>query len=95
MTAYVVIDLDVADPAGFQQYVDGVGPMIAQAGARTVVMDVEAQTLEGDWNPPALVIHEFTSKAAAMEFWDSPEYQPYKELRRKYADVKVVLAATD
>jgi uncharacterized protein (DUF1330 family) len=94
MTAYVVIDLNVADSEGFQQYVDGVTPLIEKAGGRNVLIDGDALVLEGDWAPPTLVIHEFSSKAAIQEFWDSPEYQPFKELRRKYSTVKVVVGET-
>lgn len=94
MTAYVVIDLDIADPEGFQRYIDGVTPLIEQAGARNVVVDPDALVLEGDWTPPTLVIHEFESKAAIRKFWDSPEYQPFKELRRRYSTVKVVVGET-
>ncbi|MCX2953980.1 DUF1330 domain-containing protein [Lentzea sp. NEAU-D7] len=94
MAAYVVIDLNVADPAGFQQYVDGVTPLIEKAGARNVLTDGDALVLEGDWAPPTLVIHEFPDRAAVQEFWDSPEYQPFKELRRRYSTVKVVVGET-
>jgi uncharacterized protein (DUF1330 family) len=94
MTAYVVIDLNIADPAGFQQYVDGVTPLIEKAGARNVLIDGDALVLEGDWTPETLVIHEFADKAAVQAFWDSPEYQPFKDLRRKYSTVQVVVGET-
>ncbi|MEV5313673.1 MULTISPECIES: DUF1330 domain-containing protein [unclassified Streptomyces] len=91
MTAYAVIDLDIADPDGFQQYIDGVTPLIERAGGHNVLIDDDALVLEGDWRPATLVIHQFASKAALQEFWDSPEYQPLKELRRRYSTVKVVV----
>ncbi|ANZ40870.1 hypothetical protein BBK82_37690 [Lentzea guizhouensis] len=94
MTAYVVIDLNVADQDGFQQYVDGVLPLIEKAGARNVLTDADALVLEGDWKPRTLVIHEFADRAAVQAFWDSPEYQPLKELRRRYSTVKVVVGET-
>ncbi len=94
MAAYVVIDLNVADSEGFQQYVDGVLPLMDKFGGRNVLTDDAAVVLEGDWTPPTLVIHEFASKAAVQEFWDSPEYQPLKELRRRYSTVKVVVGET-
>jgi uncharacterized protein (DUF1330 family) len=94
MPAYVVIDLNVADPAGFQQYVDGVMPLLEKAGGRNVLTDADALVLEGDWTPPTLVIHEFEDRAAVQAFWDSPEYQPLKDLRRKYSTVKVVVGQT-
>ncbi|MFD7631704.1 DUF1330 domain-containing protein [Streptomyces sp. NPDC059851] len=91
MTAYVVIDLDIADREGFQQYVDGVTPLIDKAGGSNVLIDDNPLVLEGDWHPTTLVIHRFPSKAALQEFWDSPAYQPLKELRRAYSTVKVVV----
>jgi uncharacterized protein (DUF1330 family) len=92
MTAYVVVDLDISDPEGFQQYIDGVGPLIDKAGGRNLTTDPHAVVLEGDWKPPVLIIHEFPDKDAVEKFWNSPEYAPYKELRRRYSSVKVVVA---
>ncbi|MFJ8637073.1 DUF1330 domain-containing protein [Streptomyces sp. NPDC093568] len=94
MTAYVVIDLDVNDPAGFQQYVDAVTPLIEKAGARNLLVDDNCVFLEGEWRPTTLVIHEFESKDAARRFWDAPEYQPLKALRRNYSRVSVVVGGT-
>jgi uncharacterized protein (DUF1330 family) len=95
MSAYVVIDLDVTDAEGFQQYIDGVNPLIDKVGARNILVDPSAETLEGDWTPPTLVIHEFPTKQAVLDFWNSPEYEPFKDLRRKYSTVKVVVAESD
>ncbi|MER7577147.1 DUF1330 domain-containing protein [Streptomyces sp. NPDC057806] len=90
MTAYVVIDLDVTDPAAFQKYIDGVTPLIEEAGARNLLIDDNPAVLEGDWKPATLVLHEFPSRAALQTFWDSPRYQPFKALRRTCSTVKVV-----
>ncbi|PWK83139.1 uncharacterized protein (DUF1330 family) [Lentzea atacamensis] len=92
MTAYVVIDLDIADEEGFQQYVDSVLPLIEKTGARNLLVDTKPLVLEGDWGPRTLVIHEYPSKEAVEEFWNSEEYQPLKELRRRYSTVKVVVS---
>ena len=91
MTAYVVIDLNIADAEGFQQYIDGVTPMIDEAGGRNLVVDSDALVLEGEWKPSPLVVHGFPSREAVQRFWDSPEYAPYKELRRRYSTVQVVV----
>lgn len=85
-----MIDLNIADQASFQQYVDGVTPLLEKAGGRNVLTDGDALVLEGDWTTPTLVIHEFADIAAVQAFWDSPEYQPLKDLRRKYSTVQVV-----
>ncbi|MFE5813879.1 DUF1330 domain-containing protein [Streptomyces sp. NPDC056479] len=55
------------------QYIDGVTPHIEQSGARNLLSDDNAVILEGDWEPATLVIHDFASRAALQEFWDSPD----------------------
>ncbi|MFD4676625.1 DUF1330 domain-containing protein [Lentzea sp. NPDC058450] len=91
MTAYVVIDSDIADAEGFQQYVDAVFPLMEKAGARNVLDDAAPLVLEGDWSWRRLVIHEFESRQAVEDFWNSPEYAPLKELRRRYSTVRVAV----
>ncbi|MDR7277001.1 DUF1330 domain-containing protein [Catenuloplanes atrovinosus] len=92
MTAYVIIDLDVTDSAGFREYAEAVLPMIRRAGGRPLVSDRQPVVLEGDWTPSTVVMYEFPDREAAERFWHSPEYQPLKELRRRYATVRVVVA---
>ncbi|MEU9984103.1 DUF1330 domain-containing protein [Streptomyces sp. NPDC050856] len=91
MSMYVVIDLDIDDPAGFQRYVDAVTPLIEKAGGRNIVTDDNCLVLEGDWRPSTLVVHEFPTREAVRAFWDAPEYQPLKALRRQYSTVNVVV----
>ncbi len=55
MTAYVVIDLDVDNPEGFQEYLDGVVPLMERAGGRNVLTEPDTLVLEGDWRPSTLV----------------------------------------
>ncbi|WP_030848074.1 DUF1330 domain-containing protein [Streptomyces sp. NRRL F-4474] len=93
MSAYVVIDLDIHDPDGFQRYADAVLPLMREAGGRNLVVDQAPVVLEGDWRPSTLVIHEFPDRAAAQAFWDAPAYQPLKALRRKHSCVRVVVGA--
>jgi len=91
MSAFVVIDLDVVGPDGFRQYVEGAGPLIERFGGRNLITDENALVLEGDWKPSTLVIHEFPDRETVQRFWDSPEYQPLKALRREHSTVNVVV----
>jgi uncharacterized protein (DUF1330 family) len=58
-----------------------VKPMIEAAGGRYLVRGGKHTVMEGDWQPTRLVIFEFPSEAAALSFYDSPEYQPLKAIR--------------
>ncbi|WP_434450297.1 DUF1330 domain-containing protein [Lentzea sp. E54] len=91
MTAYVVIDSNITDEEGFQEYVDEVFPLLEKAGARNILDDAAPRVYEGDWSWRRLVIHEFESKEAVEEFWNSPAYEPLKQLRRRYSTVRIVV----
>ncbi len=95
MTAYVVIELDVLNAKGFQEYIGGVGPLIEQMGGHTLVSDADVTVLEGEWTPASLVIHAFSTKEDVQRFWDSAAYEPLKLLRRKHSTVKVVVAGDE
>ena len=61
-------------------------------GGRYVLRGPGAQLLEGDWGDGAsMVISEWPDKAAALAFWNSPEYAEAKKLRDGIADVQVQL----
>jgi uncharacterized protein (DUF1330 family) len=91
MAAYLVANIDVGDPAGFEEYRKKVGPIVAQYGGRFIVRGAEAKVLEG--NPPIkrFTVLEFPSLAAAQKFYDSPEYKPVLKLRLASAKSNVIL----
>ncbi len=91
MSAYIIADIEVTDPEGFEQYRSQVAPMIAKHGAKYLVRGGAFETREGDWTPNRLVVLEFSSMAAAKEFYDSDEYRPLKELRLRSTNSRLVL----
>jgi uncharacterized protein (DUF1330 family) len=91
MAAYVIVELDVTDPAAFEEYRTQVPATIAKYGGRYLVRGGRSQTLEGDWHPRRCVLLEFPSVEQAMTFYDSPEYAPQKALRLRSARSKIVV----
>ena len=91
MPAYVVVDIEVTDPAAFEEYRKGVPATIAQYGGRYVVRGGRTETLEGSWQPKRLVVLEFPSVEAARRWYTSPEYRPLLALRLKASKGSLVL----
>lgn len=82
MKHYVVAELEVTDPAWVAEYVRTVTPMIERRGGRYLARTPRVEKLEGDRPPPKLmVILEWPSREAAIEFYESDEYRPYRESR--------------
>jgi uncharacterized protein (DUF1330 family) len=90
MAAYLYVDLEVTDPARYEEYRKAVPAVIAAHGGRYLVRGGASQVLEGDVQPKRQVVLEFPDMAALKAFWDSPEYAPLKKLRQQASRGSIV-----
>lgn len=91
MAAYYIVEIDIHDPARFEEYRAKVPATIERYGGRYLVRGGEIETIEGEWRPKRIVVLEFPSVEQARRWYDSPEYRPLKELRRRTARGHIVL----
>lgn len=91
MAAYVIAHLNVTNPDAFEAYRTAVPPIIAAHGGRYLIRGGAAEALEGDWTIPRLIVLEFPDKAAALGFYNSPEYQEILPLRLANAEGSVAI----
>jgi len=91
MAAYVVGEIEVTEPKGYEDYRKQVLAVVTQYGGRFIARGGKAETLEG--SPPArrLVILEFPSIEQAQKWYRSPEYAPLIALRQKHSRGRLVL----
>jgi uncharacterized protein (DUF1330 family) len=91
MPAYVIADVEVTDPAGFEEYRKQVPATVAKYGGRFLARGGALETVEGDWQPKRLVVLEFPSLQQAKRWYDSPEYKDPKALRLRTSKAKILL----
>ena len=91
MSAYVVIEIIVKNPGGYEEYKRLAPPTIAAYGGKYIVRGGRAENLEGGWQPNRIVILEFESFEKAKQWIDSDEYQEAKGLRHKYATTNMIV----
>ena len=91
MPAYFIVDNEVTDSAGFEDYRKQVPATVEKYGGRFLVRGGQIQTLEGDWKPRRIVVTEFPSIEQARRWYDSEEYRALKALRSRSARGSVVL----
>lgn len=92
MSAYIIAEVKVHDAQIYEDYKSQVQPTLEQYGGRFLVRGGDTQLLEGDWNPPRLVVLEFPSGDAARAWWSSSEYAEPKALRQRSAVTQMILA---
>ena len=91
MAAYVILDIQVTDPVGFEQYKQLAPPALAVYDGKCLARGGRTETLEGDWVPNRLVILEFPDIARAKQWLESPEYREARGLRRQSATTNIVV----
>ena len=74
MPAYLVAQINVHDPAGFEKYRAHVAPVVEAHGGRYLVRTDRLERLEGTEPKGRVVILEFPSMDAARSFYRSAEY---------------------
>ena len=90
MAAYVIFDVDIRDPARYQEFMAGVKPALEKAGAKYLARGGEHKVYEGDWQPRRIVLLEFPSVAAWEEFYNGSTYQDLKSVRDACSSARLV-----
>lgn len=81
MRGYLVANIEIIDPAGFEEYRQKVTPLVAKFGGRYLVRGGEVRCLEGNLPVHNFVVLEFPPVEAAQRFYDSAEYLPLLKIR--------------
>jgi uncharacterized protein (DUF1330 family) len=91
MPAYFIVDNEVTDATGFEEYRKQVPATLEKYGGKILVRGGQHRTLEGDWEPKRIVVTVFPGLEQARRWYDSEEYRPLKALRMRTARGSVVL----
>jgi uncharacterized protein (DUF1330 family) len=91
MAAYVIAEIEVADPAAYEDYRKQVPGVIAKYGGKYVVRGGKVESLEGGWSPKRMAVVEFPSMDQALKFYRSPEYAPLIKIRQKASRGKLII----
>jgi uncharacterized protein (DUF1330 family) len=91
MSAYVLAEIEITNPEGYKEYTTTVPATIAKYGGRFLVRGGATEVLEGEWPQKRRVIIEFASMQAAKRWWDSPDYEKPKAMRRANSKGRLLL----
>jgi uncharacterized protein (DUF1330 family) len=91
MPAYIIAEVEVTNPAGYEAYQPLAGASIAQYGGKFVVRGGRAELVEGTQEPARIVVIEFADTAAAKRWYNSPEYQEALKIRLANSTGRVLL----
>jgi uncharacterized protein (DUF1330 family) len=91
MAAYLIADIQVTDPATYDQYRPLAAASVARFGGRFVVRGGKIDLLEGGPEPERIVVIEFADADAARRWYRSEEYQRALKIRQSASRGRVFL----
>ena len=91
MAAYVIGEMEVTDPAAYEEYRKQVLATVTSFGGKFLVRGGKVEPLEGGWSPKRVVALEFPSFEQAQKWYRSPQYAPLIELRQRASRGKLIL----
>jgi uncharacterized protein (DUF1330 family) len=91
MPAYMIVTVAIHDRARFiEEYGKPTGALIEKYGGKYLVRGPGCASYEGG-RPSGMsaVVSEWPDKVALDAFWNCPEYQPLKEIRKAISDADI------
>ena len=92
MKYYAVVEVDITDPGWVPEYAKNVTRLVEQRGGRYLARTSAVEKIEGQRKAPQIVVLlEWPSKEAAIEFYHCEEYRPYRQSRQQGASNEFML----
>jgi uncharacterized protein (DUF1330 family) len=91
MPAYIIVDIDIVDPVGYEQYKNLAGATVESYGGKYIVRGGKSEVLEGNWSPKRVVILQFDSIERAKAWLNSEEYREPRKMRHRTARTNMIV----
>ena len=91
MPAYVIVEIEIVDPTGYEEYKKLASATVEKYGGKYVVRGGAVETLEGNWKPNRIVVLKFNSVQRAKEWLNCEEYREPRNMRHRTARTKMIV----
>jgi len=91
MSAYIIVEIEITDPVGYEEYKKQAGATVEKYGGKYIVRGGKTEVLEGDWKPKRIVILEFPTMDGAKEWLNSEEYREPRKMRHRTAKTHMLV----
>ncbi len=81
MSGYAIFNIEIKNQESYKEYVSKVKPIAEKYGGEYIVRGGEFKIMEGQWIYPRTVVIKFPSYEKALEWYNSEEYKPVKQIR--------------
>jgi uncharacterized protein (DUF1330 family) len=91
MPAYIIVDIEITNPAGYEEYKKLAGATVDKYGGEYIVRGGQPENLEGDWKPKRIVILRFPDRERAKAWLNCAEYAEPRKMRHATANSRMIV----
>ena len=91
MSAYVIVEIEIVDPVGYEEYKKQAAATVLKHGGKYIVRGGKTEVLEGDWKAKRIVVLQFESMERAKEWLNCEEYREPRKMRHRTAKANMIL----
>jgi uncharacterized protein (DUF1330 family) len=91
MSAYIIVEIEITDPVGYEEYKKLAGATVEKYGGKYIVRGGATEVLEGDWQPKRIVVLQFDSIKRAKAWLNSEEYREPRKMRHRTAKTNMIV----
>ena len=91
MSAYIIVEIEITDPVGYEEYKKRAAATVEQYGGKYIVRGGACEVLEGDWKPKRIVVLQFDNMERAKAWLNSQEYIEPRKQRHRTAKTRMIL----
>ena len=88
---YAIFNIEITNPEDYKEYVEKVKPVAEKFGGDYIIRGGTNQIIEGTWQYSRAVVIKFPSYEKALEWYNSEEYQPIKQIRLANANTNGII----
>ena len=85
-SGYVIAQLKITNPENYKEYIEKVNPIVKKFDGEFLVRAGEFQIFDGETKFPRIIVLKFPSYERALEWYNSEEYKPIKQIRLDNAE---------
>jgi len=85
MLGYAIFNINITNPENYKEYIEKVVKVTKKFGGKYIVRGGATTKIEGTFPYPRTVVIQFPSYQKALDWYNSDEYKPIREIRFKNA----------
>ncbi len=89
MTAYVVSMMSISDHDTYRKYTDRTPPIVRKYGGKFLARGGDILTVEGEKYNDRMVILEFPSRQAILDWYEDPDYVDARAFRHASSEARI------